>query len=171
MRRVLITVLATIIMSGCTGSKPVPAGRLMQPAGKFSFVTPDGWVRSEVAGIDFVIVSTEPDGGVNPNIFVEGTPRSGNVRDEAAQMISAKRASVRAYAVLRQEEFATEAGLRGVKISARRETKDALPVSLYHFLLQDGDRAIGITCSCAETVKQKYEPIFDAAMTSVRSER
>ena len=64
-----------------------------------------------------------------------------------------------------------QAGLDGVKIAARRETKEALPLAVFHFLLQDGERVIVVTCSCAEQGKQKYEPVFDAAMRSLRSEK
>lgn len=171
MKQILIAVLAVLVLAGCSGKKPVPASRLAQPAGKFSFVTPDGWFRTKLPGIDFIIVSTEPDYEASPNIFVEGAPRAGSVSNQVTQMIEGNRDEIRAYAVLQQQEFTTESGLKGVKITARRETKDALPLTLYHYLLQDGDRVISITCSCAEPVKQKYEPIFDAAMKSIQSER
>ncbi len=108
--------------------------------------------------------------GDSPNIFVEGAPRLGRVSNRVTQMIDANRDELRAYAVLQQQEFATTSGLIGVRVAARRETKEALPLTLYHFLLQDGDRVISITCSCAESVKQKYEPVFEAAMKSLRSE-
>lgn len=171
MKQILILMLVALVLSGCSGKKPVPASRLMQPAGKFSFVTPEGWYRTKLPGIDFIIVSTEPDDGASPNIFVEGAPRSGSVSNRVVQMTETKRDEIRTYAILQQQEFTSELGLKGVKISARRETKEALPLILYHFFFQDGDRVIVITCSCAEPVKQKYEPIFDAAMKSLRSER
>ena len=106
-----------------------------------------------------------------PYIFVEGAPRSGTVSNRVAQMTEANRDESRAYAVLQKCEFTTESGLNGVKIAARRETKEALPLAVFHFLFQDGDRVIVVTCSCAEPVKQKYESLFDAAMRSLRPER
>ncbi len=171
MKRILIVMLTISVLAGCSGKKPVPAGRLMQPAGKFSFVTPEGWFRTKLAGIDFVISSAESDNGVSPNIFVEGPPRSGVISNQVVQMTRGNRDELHSYAVLQQQEFTTESGLKGIKIAARRETKEALPLAVYHFLIQDGDRVIVITCSCAEAVKHKYEPAFDAAMKSLQSEK
>jgi len=167
----LITLLAVLVLAGCGGKQPVPASRLLQPAGQFSFVTPDGWFRTKLAGIDCIIVSTETDHGVSPNIFVEGVPRPGSVSNEVARLTGANRTGRRGYAVLQQQAFATDSGLPGVKVTARRETKESLPLALCHYLLQDGNRVIAITCSCAEPVKQQYEPLFDAAMKSVRAVR
>lgn len=170
-KRMLAALLITSVIGGCAGKKPAPASRLVQPAGEFSFVTPDGWYRSKLPGIDFVIVSADADYGASPNIFVEGAPRPGVVRNRATQMTEANRAGVPAYASLEQDAFSTESGLTGLKVSARRENRDALPLALWHYLFQDGNRVIVLTCSCAEPVKQKYEPVFDLAMRSLRTER
>ena len=66
MKQLLIAILAVALVSGCSGKKPVPASRLRQPAGGFSFVTPDGWFRTKLPGLDFIVVSTGPDYGANP---------------------------------------------------------------------------------------------------------
>lgn len=134
-------------------------------------MTPAGWCRTKLPGIDFVIVSTDVDHGVSPNIFVDGAPRSGRVSNQVARATEANRDEIRAYVVMKEESFGTESGLSGVKVSASRETKEALPMALYHYFLQDGDRVIALTCSCAEPVKQKYEPIFDRAMRSLSTAR
>ena len=65
----------------------------------------------------------------------------------------------------------TDSGLTGVKITAGRETKDALPLATFHYLIQDRERVIVVTATCAGPVKQRYEPIFDVAMKSLESER
>jgi len=171
MKHFLVAILAALIASGCSGKKAVPASRLTQPTGRFSYVAPDGWFRTQLAGVDFIIVSTEPDHGVIPNIFVEGAPRSSSVSNQVTRLIESNRNSMRAYAFVQQQAFTTGSGLTGVKVTARRETTDALAVALYHFSFQDNDRVIDITCSCADAVRQTYEPIFDAAMKSLQSER
>jgi hypothetical protein len=167
----LLAILAAAVFSGCGGAKPTPAGRLVQPAGEFSFVTPDGWFRTKLAGIDFVIVSAAPDGGARPNIFVDFVEASGRVSSAAAKLIDANRLGMRGYGVDGQREFAAESGLQGIKISAGRENRDGLPLAVFHYLVQDGSRVIAVTCLCARTVREKYEPVFDAAMGSLRSAR
>lgn len=86
-------------------------------------------------------------------------------------MIETNQGNHRSYGVDQQSDFATDSGLTGGKITASRETKDTLPLAVFHYLIQDAERVIVITATCASPVKQKYEPIFDAAMKSLESER
>jgi hypothetical protein len=168
---VLVIVFVSAVLTGCGEKKSFPASRLSHPAGEFSFVTPDGWFRTKLIGIDFIVVSTDPDFGISPNIFVNFVESSAQVSTVVAELIEANTDNYRAYKVTQQSVFVAEFGLSGVKVSARRENKDALPIAVFHYLIQDVERVIVITCTCADPVKQKYEPIFDAAMKLLKSER
>jgi hypothetical protein len=170
-KRIIITILIAIVLAGCGGKKPFPASRLQQPAGQFSFVTPDGWFRKKLIEIDFIVVFTDSDFGISPNIFVDFVETPAQVDKVASELIQRNTENQRAYKVAQQSDFVSESGLVGVKISADRENIDALPLATYHYLIQDDDRVIVITCTCADTVKRKYEPIFDSAMKSLQSER
>jgi len=167
--QILLALCVGALLAGC-GEAPAPAGRLRQPAGEFSYVTPAHWRRTRPAGMDFVIVATNAEAGLSANIFVEGPPRRGTVREQAARLLAVYRDRSRDYAVIRQQDFNTDSGLPGLKITACRRTKESLSLALYHYLLQDGDRVIRVTCSCAASVARKYEPVFDAAMKSLRAE-
>jgi len=59
--------------------------------------------------------------------------------------------------------------LTGIRIAARRENKDKPPLALFHYFVQNADRTIAITCTCAEPTKQKYAPLFDSAMASLET--
>ena len=170
MKRIVLAILTVAVLTGCGGKKPIPASRLKQPAGDFSFVTPDGWFRTKLAGIDFIIVSAEPDFGSKPNLFVDSVEPD-SVSNKTQEVIERYQDDKRSYEVAHRSDFATESGLTGIKITASRETKDALPLATFHYLVQDGERVIVITATCADPVKQKYEPIFDAAMKTLQSER
>lgn len=169
-KRIIAILLATAVLIGCGGKKPVPASRLQQPSGQFSFVTPDGWFRTKLAGIDFTIVSADSDFGIDPNIFVDSVETSGKLTNVIAKVIETNKSNHKDYKIAHQGDFVTESGLTGVKISAGRANKNALPLALFHYLIKDNDRIIVITCTCADPVKQKYEPIFDSAMKSLQSE-
>jgi hypothetical protein len=170
MKRILLAILTVAVSTGCGGKKPIPASRLQQPAGEFSFVTPDGWVRTKLAGIDYIIVSGEPDFGSQPNLFVDFV-NPGSISNMMQKVIGTYQDNHQAYEVAQRSDFATDSGLSGIKITASRETKDALPLGTFHYLFQDGGRVIVITATCAGTVKQRYETIFDAVMKSLESER
>ncbi len=87
MKKILLTIIFAATLIGCGGDKPIPTSRLKQPVGDFSFVTPDGWFRNKLAGIDFIVVSTETDYGMNPNIFVDFVIPS-PVLDDAVTMVT-----------------------------------------------------------------------------------
>ncbi len=170
MKRKLLILIAVIVFTGCSDRKSLPASRLQQPSGEFSFVTPDGWFRTKLAGIDFIIVSGEPDYGTEPNFFVDFVA-SGSISDLTQKVISKYQNNQRPFNVVLQSPFVTDSGMSGTKITSERESNKALPLASFHYLIQDAERVIVITASCAEAVKEKYEPIFDEAMKSLESDR
>lgn len=166
------TVTAFILiacLSGCGEKRTFPASRLQQPTGNFSFVTPEGWSRTKLAGIDFIIVSTKPDSGIRPNIFVDFVRSSTLLSNTVTEVVKTNRDKLPAYQILQQDDFTTESGLHGVKLTATRLNKEALPLAMFHYLIQDADRIIAITCICADATKLKYEPVFDSAIKSLTS--
>ena len=169
MKKSGILILMTLAVAGC-GNRPFPSSRLSQPAGRFSFVTPDGWFRSKLPGMEFLVVSGPADYGMQPNFFVEGTTPTTNVAEAATVLVGRYRSNYPSYAVSNQTAFATMSGMTGTRILAHRETRDALPVALYHYVVLDRDRVIQVTCSCSQPVSARYEPIFDTAMKSIEPE-
>ncbi len=170
MQHIILLLMAAAILTGCSRNQPIPSSRLQQPAGNFSFVTPDGWGRTKLAGIDFIIVSTDPDFGATPNIFVDFIEPSTNVTALVERVIQTNHQTHRSYKVVQQNPFVTDEGLTGVKIAAGRTNREALPIATYQYLIQDTDRVIALTGTCAEAVKQRYEPLFDTAMRSLLSD-
>ena len=162
--------ITAIILAGCGDSKSHPASRLQQPSGEFSFVTPDGWSRTKLNGVDFIVVSGEPDFGTEPNLFVD-LVASGSITDSTQKVIAKYRNNQRSYKILLQKDFVTDSGMSGTKITSERKSNKALPLASFHYLIQDSERVIAITASCADAVKEKYEPIFDEAMKSLESEK
>jgi len=170
MKHITLILLAAAVLSGCGGKKPLPASRLEQSTGRFSYMTPDGWFRTKLPGIPFVIVSAEADFGAEPNIFVDSVEASAQLSNVVSRVISRHLKQHPSYTVSEQRDFNTDSGLSGIKISAGRANKDKLPLATLHYLFQDSDRIIAITCTCADPVKHKYEPLFDAAMKSLVTE-
>ena len=158
------------VLSGCGGDRPIPTSRLDQPIGNFSFVTPDGWFRNKIAGIDFIVVSTKPDCGINPNIFVDFVLPSPELNDAVVKLTTTYKSNHLDYEVIEQADFKTESGLQGVKITARRNSKKQLPLGTYQYVIKEVDRVIAITCTCADSVKEKYEPIFDQTLRTLETE-
>lgn len=170
-KRIVTAFILIACLSGCGEKRIFPASRLQQPIGNFSFVTPEGWSRTKLAGIDFIIVSTKPDSGISPNIFVDFVRSSAQLSNTVAEVVKTNHDKLLSYQVLQQGNFITESGLTGVKLTASRLNKESLPLAMFHYFIQDDDRTIAITCICADATKSKYEPVFDSAIKSLRSEK
>lgn len=143
----------------------------MQPAGEISYVTPDGWVRKKLPGIDFIIVSTAADAGISPNIFISGIFQGIQILDLADQNERDNKNALRDYALIAYDHFTTQSGLKGLRIEATHKNDKALKLATIQYLIQDADRVISITGTCAESVKEAYQPIFDSAIKSLQSEK
>jgi len=166
-----VAFLFVLLLAGCGGPKPVPADRLQLPAGEFSYVTPEGWYRTKLTGVPFMIVWTDSDLGAKPNIYVDAVEPSRDLPAAATNTVKKNLGHFTSYSVLRQVEFVTASALPGIKIVATRKNKDALPLALFHYLIADSNRVIAVTCTCAEPAGAKYEPLFDQAMKAVQSEQ
>ena len=117
------------------------------------------------------MVSTEPDYGMNPNIFVDFVISSPELDDAVVQVTNSYKTNHRDYEVIEKVDFKTESGLLGVKITARRVNKKKLPLGTYQYVIKGTDRVFVITCTCADAVKEKYEQIFDLAMQTLETEQ
>lgn len=165
-------IYGTLLLAACAGcsKEPFPAGRLQQPKGTFSYITPEGWFRSRLAGLDYIIVSTDSDFGIKPNIFIEEILETSEISTIIAQMDQKNSEHLPGFTIENQTDFTTQSGLPGIKVQACHQTKQNLPIATFRYFIQDADRVISITATCAEPVKSKYEPTFDAAIKSLRSE-
>ena len=170
MKQLLLTLLMLAVLTGCAGEKTIPASRLKQPSGAFSFITPDGWFRTKLAGISYIIVSAESDFGTRPNIFVDWVEQSAEVVAMVSRVQETHKGNHPDYEVSHQSDFTTDSGLSGKKLSASRKNRDGLPLATFHYLLQDAERVICITCTCAEPTRSKYELIFDKALKTLETQ-
>ena len=169
-RNILFTVMMIFISaSGCGRKQSFLASRLQFPVGKFSYITPEGWLRTKLAGIDFTIVSTEASGGIKPNIFVESVELI-QIETATSEFIEKCKKGKGAYHLKEETPFITDSGLSGVKLTATHENKDHLLLTAFSYLLQDRDRVITVTCTCANSTAVIYEPVFDAVIKSLKSE-
>jgi hypothetical protein len=169
LRTFCVGMSAILLLAGCAEPKKPVAGRLRQPAGRFSFVAPVGWSHAKLAGLDYIIVSAEPDAGARPNIFVDFIEPVARLSNVVERVVAMNENGQPAYRVVGRSAFETDSGLEGVKIRARRRNRDALALAVFHYLIQDDDRVLAITCTCAESVSGRYVSVFDAALRSVQT--
>jgi hypothetical protein len=168
-KQLLRFILLSLLCSGC-GKEPHATNRLLQPSGKFSYITPEGWLPTKPAGLNYTIVSSSADAGIKPNIFVTGVFPGMPILDLLRQIGKNNCDTLRNYTILTHENFTTDSGMEGFKITATHQTKEALLLTAFHYFIQDSDRALCITCTCADSTKQTYEPLFDNAIKSLQSE-
>jgi hypothetical protein len=169
LKKLSFAIILLLFISGC-GKKTYPASRLYMPTGNFSYVTPEGWTRNKLPGINFLIVATSEDYGIKPNIFVDEIMPATPLDNAIEKISTQKNENLSNYEVKSKNDFRTQSELYGIKIEARHVNNRNLPLTTFQYLIQDADRIISITCTCAEVVKSKYEPLFDTAIKSLQSE-
>lgn len=142
-------------------------GRLEQTTGRFSIAVPEGWQVSQPVGIPFAILSAPPDEGHRPNLFTDGVLESATLVGGAQAQCTAYKSAYPDHIAWTSISFVTDHGLPGLKTRAFRRTREDLALALFHYAIQDNDRIIQITGSCAETTAERYEPLFDATIRSL----
>ena len=136
----------------------------------YSYISPDQWIRKKLPGLDYTLLVSTSDSGLAPSIYPERPPQSGTVDEVADALLDANRDEMRAYVVIDRTRFSTDSGLPGLKVTAQYSTTENLAVSHFLYLLQDGPRVLVLGCRCAYAVTDKYQPVFDAAMKSLKNE-
>lgn len=169
MKKILLTTFIAIALCSCGRKHSIPAMRLEQPSGNFSFVTPDGWFQQKLMGMEFIIVSTKSDYGINPNIFVDFVNPSSDLDHAVTRLTELYKNNYPDYQITERHDFITTSGLHGIKISAKRTNQTRLPLATYQYLIKGNDRVFAMTCTCVDAVKEKYEPIFDQAMSTLEA--
>jgi hypothetical protein len=166
----LLGLILLLVATGACDRHQTPDGRLKQKAGRFSIAIPEGWQVSQPVGLPFAILSGPADAGLRPNLFTDGTPEAASLATGARDQIEAYQAAHPDHAASAPLPFATAEGLPGMKTRATRRTREELSLVLFHYTIQDDSRVIQMTGSCAEPAAARYEPLFDAAVRSLRIE-
>ncbi|GEM_PF-2024256 len=156
-------------LSSCGKTRLDSDGRLHESSASFSYRVPEGWSLSKPAGMEFHVVADQPRDGMQANLFVDGV-EDGSLEDRRTWLTESYERRHREVSFLSQEPFQTDDGLSGWKLSSTRRSKDGLLIQGYHYLLQDDQRVLLITGSCAEASAAFYEAQFDQAMRSLKRE-
>jgi hypothetical protein len=148
--------------------------RYVESAGGFSFDIPDGWSISGVLmNEQYRVVSGVRSNSYTPTISANDEAFKGNLKDYVARAqrslaASSKRLGYDSVKLIRQAEFATDAGSVGIKMThAMSAGRTDLIVSRYVF---DGRRGRKLTFTCAALADrvEKVEPSCDSSMKSLK---
>jgi len=147
----------------------VPASRLYEKAGGFSYVTPDGWTRTRVAGIKYRIVAGPERDGVAPNLYIvdEDTPEP--MGAYLAGFLARQRKTYPDFAIVGSNTLVTAQGLAAEVLDATRSARGS-PLSLRFYFLPQEKRVVVVTCTWAASSGDERRQVFDDAMRSFRFE-
>ena len=120
-----------------------------------------------VRGVIYPILAAEPENGLQPNLFIDAV-EEGLLEEVEDARLSRYRGTIQ-YQELSREGWSTDAAKKGLRIKASRSARDGLALTSWHYLIQDEDRVIVITATCARESAAEFESVFEAALRSLQS--
>jgi len=165
MKKLLIFAIL-IVLLGC-GKEPerAPSQRLQQPDIPLSYVTPDNWYIGTIPGNNYLVVYTEIDYGIHPNIRIEKVVEQPYLFDT---FIHEMETGYKKFTIVSRSEFLTESGIRCEKVKATRKNPENIPLSHFHYYLVGMDNVYIITAICPKDTENKYRNVFDAVIKTVQ---
>ena len=108
---------------------------------------------------------------MQPNVFTDGIIAAATLEQGAFAQINAYQAAHTNYKASEPSLFATTNKWNAIKTRATRQTREDMIIALFHYAVFDQTRVIQITGACAEQTAAKYEPVFDAVVSSIQTSR
>ena len=165
MKKVLL-LFVVIVLLGCgKSSEREPSQRLQQPGLQLSYVTPDNWYIGTIPGNNYLMVYTDIDYGVHPNIQIEKVVKKPYLFDTFIHDMENRDKD---FSVVSKSIFVTESGIKGEKVEANRLNPDNIPLSNFCYYFTGMDVVYIITAICPKDTEDKYRKIFDEAIQSVQ---
>ncbi len=139
--------------------------------GIFSYVPPQGWKVVEFPGLNYRVSHGAPANEFAPNINVMAEAYSGPLENYARAGAARMKAAGGGFELLKQTDFTTSDGLRGVKavfeVDDRfSQTKRRLRQTQY--LFNAGPTTLVVTCSTLADGGTDFDQVFDTAMKTFR---
>jgi hypothetical protein len=171
--RIIIAVaLAVAILQtgGCRKNAGLPASRLYEPAGRFSYVTPDGWTRRRVAGIKYHMVAGPEENGTAPSLYImdEDTPEG---LDSYIPAFVARQKKIYPDIIVGAERtLITEEGTTVHVVEATRIARGT-PLTLRLFFLRRDPQTIVVTGTWRKEDQNSLSEVFDEVLRTFRFEK
>jgi hypothetical protein len=160
---------ATAALYGCRGKDGIPASRLYEKAGGFSYVTPDGWTRSRVAGIKYHIVAGPEQEGAAPNLYIMDEKSSGSVGSDIRVFVARQKKTYPDFVVRGSNTLITAAGWTAHVLDASR-TARGVPLALRYYFLKRDRRVVVVACAWPASSTNNLANLFTDTVSTFRFE-
>lgn len=141
--------------------------RHTETAGGFSFIPPEGWKIRDFPGRKFKVVVGPANEGFAPNINIVDESFDGSLEDYVKANLNALPKVLKKYRFIKQDDFVTAAGLKGVRVIVESEQNSRLLRQSFYFFSKKNTKFV-ITCSASAEEGDKLAPVFDGSMKTFR---
>ncbi len=147
---------------------PVPAARVVEPAGGFSYVPPPGWHVKSFPGLKYKMCYAPPASGYSPNLIVS-EDRSAQSLDVYQQASNAGlRQSYANVHIISQTPFVTSAGLQGLRIAVVGVPTKLHLAQIFYLFPASSTRKLIVLVSWLSADGNKYAAAADTAMKTLK---
>lgn len=140
-----------------------------EPTGGFSYFVPAGWTISKIDGMQFQIARDKGANGFYPNLNILQEKNKFTFEEYYKANIAQLKEFISDYKELLTEEFITSAGLKGKKHTCSCKQVGKNLFQAYYFFERKDKTKTMITCSSLIEDKNKYAPIFDSIVKSLKT--
>jgi hypothetical protein len=165
----MVAVAVILIVIILKQSSPGTPGRHFERTGRFSYVPVPGWQIQEIPGLQFKVLMgpVEPGFACNMNFIPENAPLDIAAYTDAN--INTLKAMFQDFRLLGKQEFNTNGGLQGFKIT-HENRQGNLRLRQYQYFFGNGNSKIVITGTVPVNSGQRYDAMLDACARSFRFE-
>ncbi len=144
----------------------------------FSYCPPEGWTLKQSLEDKFKTFLGPASNTLTPSINARDEDNEVALPEHVAAIIkyvlaSPEKAGATAITVLKQSDFVTTSGLRGIKVVFHFENNvKGLTVRTYQYYFSGrGHQKLVLTCAALEADRNSMEPIFDRALKTFQLDK
>lgn len=169
----VITLSCLISISGCCQQATPAPTRHFEPSANFSYLPPAGWTIKDTDPPNTGIVVSEPVDGFSANVLFTFEARQifpitlpnyvKLLRDSFKTMFPD-------LTVIKDDRFQTKSGLQGfVHVIQRKE--DGVAIQQTFYFLENGPAKLIVGCTSRTIEADKFSPMFEELLESLRFEK
>ena len=138
--------------------------RVVENHGNFSWQPPLNWTVTEFPGLKYRVAFGPIEGGLNVNINVVDETYHGTLRSYVDQSIALLSTLFQGFRLLYREEFRTNSGIVGEKVTIINYKQGFFLRQILYFLPGRNNTIFVITCTVPDSVASRFISIFDESI-------
>ena len=164
MKKIIWFIVVLVFSTGVSAVFAQTGTRIVENNGNFSWQPPLNWTVTEFPGLKYRVAFGPTEGGFAVNINIVDETYNGTLRSYVDQNIAQLRTFFQNFRLLDREEFRTNSGIVGEKVTINANQQGFFLRQIFYFLPGRNNTFFVITCSVPDSVAPRFISIFDESV-------